>query len=586
MSKQIDPIGHSTPEHQNPQAEADDAIPGQHSREPDTSSPANGVVPGRPIESAAAPISKRLRSRLLALVNQDLVGSDLPFALDAVAEEFKRPINLIEKLYKALLMEKHGEGNDGSLLEDLERLSPTDRVDVMDLIPPQLAAGFRAIRVTTEYEPLVMLAVLLAGLSAALPLDSQIELDQQNRFRQPLTLWVCVLMESGALKSPMLSRLISQPWEKAVDPLMKEAHRQELNAWRQRKEEARLDSREFNEKAPSELVTRISGALTEGGMDECFAIHDRWGNRSMLQEVDEGAGLLNQLMNPSAGDKFHNWYLPRYDGKESCNAYVDSGKRRPYKSCRLGLIIFCQPARYLEIAGNGDQSGFTARLMVVEQHEVRQNFLTNYTEEQIQASDDLDALLIRLYSSLAGCQRLHLELSQEAFARFQEVNQELYERKCSSLSEAERSLLNKSSGRIGRLAAGFHLLWLSHGGSGQVVDLEPQGVVGLEAMERAITFHKLLLDRTVGVRLSASEHGTLSTLGLKLHRKTWGLPDHEALFGKLRNSFASKDRPSGSEMILALRPLVEKGYGSLNQITYRGQKSWSYKAKRALPPDS
>jgi hypothetical protein len=55
----------------------------------------------------------------------------------------------------------------------------------------------------------VLLAVLLAGLSAALPLKSEIELNRMEDFRQPLTLWVLLLMPSGELKSPLLKRLRS-----------------------------------------------------------------------------------------------------------------------------------------------------------------------------------------------------------------------------------------------------------------------------------------------------------------------------------------------------------------------------------------
>ncbi len=70
----------------------------------------------------------------------------------------------------------------------------------------------------------------------------------------------------------------------------------------------------------------------------------------------------------------------------------------------------------------------------------------------------------------------------------------MYQRKRASISAAERSLANKAAGRIGRLAALFHLLWrVAEREEGPISLGDNQ--VGVEAMQRAIRFNQFLLDQ-------------------------------------------------------------------------------------------
>lgn len=529
-------------------------------------------------EPDALPVCQPLLDKLQGLAAVPISGSKLDFAVDAIAHDFQRSPGQIEKLITPLRQQVLEAGEDVSLLETLAARSSPTAVDVLELIPPELAAGFQVVRSTTEYEPEILLALLLTGLGGALPLNSRIELNAMEQFQQPLTLWVVLLMRSGELKSPLIKRLISAPWQQTVEPMVEEAHRRELAKWRLQQAEAKIDQVPFTAKEPVLPLTRVIGELSIPGMDENFAAHDSWAHRSMLYEVDEGAPVLKQLLN---GDKLGNWMLSRYDGKGSVNALVDAGRQRRYKDCRLAAVISCQPERYYQISGDGDVSGMNARLLVLEQPQVRQHHEKSYSPEDLQASHGFNQLLEKIYGAAAACERVHLTLSPDAFRRFQQERISLDERKTECLLDADRSLLSKSAGRIGRLAALLHLLWQIVE-SPEGVELEERQEVGVEAMERAIRFHDLLLGKTMQVRQKAHEEGTLPALGLRLHNKTWARAGHSASVSELRRTQAGKGRPSADEVIAAMKPLTTKGYGRLHKSS-NGQPGWIYTALLPAP---
>jgi hypothetical protein len=244
------------------------------------------------------------------------------------------------------------------------------------------------------------------------------------------------------------------------------------------------------------------------------------------------------------------------------------------------MVAGCQPDVYREITGDADQSGLSARFIVVEQLSVEQHFPPCWTEEEVQRADALKELLVRCYGFLARIEQLHLRLAPEAFALFQAERAAMYQRKRASISAAERSLANKAAGRIGRLAALFHLLWcVAEREEGPISLGDNQ--VGVEAMQRAIRFNRFLLDQTVGVRLTSAGNSALGALMLKLQRVAWEKRTPLAL-STLRRALSGKQRPETAEVLHALQVLEERGYGVLEPMEYRGQQGWKYTASKPL----
>ena len=524
-----------------------------------------------------------LQQVLEELAEAGLSGSELSFRLERIAGDHDRSLRDVQGLYRELVDEQEAALDADDSLDQLEQLGASVDLDVRSLIPPVLVEALEGIRHSAEFQHSTLLAVLLAGFSAALPLRSWIELDPAEDFSQPLTLWVLLLMPSGELKTPLLSRLLVKPWQQSVDGVVEQAHKRQVEEWELRKQDAENGEGPQPGPRPRLPQTLVTEDITVQGMEVHLEIHDKWANRSVCLWLDEGAAALWQMADPARAGKdasLGGWLLSRYDGTGARGAKVDQTRERHYKSCRLAMVAGCQPDVYREITGDADQSGLSARFIVIEQQSVQQHFPACWTEEETQRAEALKQLLVRCYGALARIEQLHLRLSPEAFALFQAERAAMYERKRASISAAERSLANKAAGRIGRLAALFHLLWCIAERKEGLISLG-NNEVGVEAMQRAIRFNRFLLDQTVGVRLTSAGNSELGALMLKLQRVAWEKRTPLAL-SKLRRALSGKQRPESAEVLHALQVLQERGYGVLETMEYRGQQGWKYTATKPL----
>ena len=524
-----------------------------------------------------------LQQALQDLVAECLNGSELAFRLERIATDHERILRDVQGLYQELIAEQEAALDADDSLDQLEQLGATVDLDVSSLIPPVLLEALQAILRTAEFQHSTLLAVLLAGFSAALPLRSRIELDPSEDFSQPLTLWVLLLMPSGELKTPLLSRLLVQPWQQSVDGIVEQAHRRQMQEWELKKKDADSDSGPPAGPPPRMPQTLLSEDLTVPGVEVHLEIHDKWANRSVCIWLDEAAATLRQMADPGRAGKdatLGGWLLSRYDGTGARGAKVDQNRERQYRSCRLAMVAGCQPEVYREITGDADQSGLSARFIVIEQLSVQQHFPTSCSDEDIRKAEALKQLLIRCYGALARQEQLQLRLTPEAFALFQAERAAMYQRKRASVSAAERSLANKAAGRIGRLAALFHLLWCLAERAEGPISLG-NGLVGVESMQRAIRFNRFLLDQTVGVRLTSAGNSELGALMLRLQRVAWEKKTALSL-SKLRRALSGKQRPESTEVLHALQVLQERGYGELEPMEYKGQPGWKYTALKPL----
>lgn len=533
--------------------------------------------------STAAKGQPTLQQALEALAAAPPSGSELSFRLERIAGDHDRSLRDVQGLYRELIQEQEAALDADDSLDQLEQLGATGDLDVSALIPPVMVEALEGIRHSAEFQHSTLLAVLLAGFSAALPLRSWIELDPAEDFSQPLTLWVLLLMPSGELKTPLLNRLLVKPWQESVDVVVEQAHKRQVKEWELRKQDAENGDGPPPGPIPRLPQTLVTEDKTVQGMETHLEIHDKWANRSLCLWLDEAAAELRQMADPARAGKdasLGGWLLSRYDGTGARGAKVDQARERHYRSCRLAMVAGCQPDVYREITGDADQSGLSARFIVIEQQIVPQHFPASWTEAEIQRAEDLKRLLVRCYGTLARIEQLHLRLTPEAFALFQAERAAMYQRKRASISAAERSLANKAAGRIGRLAALFHLLWCIAERAEGPISLG-NNAVGVEAMQRAIRFNRFLLDQTVGVRLTSAGNSELGALMLRLQRVAWEKRTPLAL-SKLRRALSGKQRPESAEVLHALQVLQERGYGVLERMEYRGQQGWTYIATKPL----
>ncbi len=390
-------------------------------------------------------------------------------------------------------------------LDELIRLCSQSKLDAKALLPAYLQEAMAIIRATVEYEWSVMLLVLMVGISGALPLESNIELIPGD-FEQSLNLLACLLMDTGEAKSPLLKRLVSTPWKKSVDAVMKQRHLDAVRNWKTQRESSAEVNDEFNVPRPDLANTLITEDLTPQGVERHLVLHDRYAKGSILLLFDEGKDLLAEMAGQVSSTnqlKLGTWILSRYDGTGARGAKADATKERHYSDCRVASLICCQPDIYRQITGDVDQSGLAGRFVAVEQPTVDQNFPEEFDLSHQQKHQQLANLLAALYTYVCDRPVVSLRLSEEARRLFQRERKYLNDQKNKSLSDAERGQLNKSHGRLGRLAGILQLLWSFDPLRPSSRHLPP--VVDIEAMQRAIELNRYLLSTSVLVRQTS--HG-------------------------------------------------------------------------------
>jgi hypothetical protein len=391
-------------------------------------------------------------------------------------------------------------------LNELIRLSSADRINAKELLPPYLQEALSVIGDTIEYDWGLILTVLMVGISGAMPLDSSITLIPGD-FDQPLIIWAILLLDTGELKSPLVKRLIMVPWRTSVDVVMKQRYQDAIKEWKRLKSEQPANDGDLDIPQPKKAQTIITEDRTPQGIERHFMLHERFAKGSILLVIDEAKDILAEMSGKDSSTgtlKFGSWILSRYDGSGGRGAKADEQYERHYSECRLAALFCCQSKVYRAITGDADLTGLAARFLAVEQNTVNQKFPTKFDDSHQKRHEDLRSLLSDLYSFICSQSSIHLELTDEALALLQAERQYLQDRKNQSLSDAERGLLNKCHGRIGRIAGVFHLLWAfnPHRPRERLIDTK----VGAETMKRAIEWNRYLLAETVLVRQTSSDN--------------------------------------------------------------------------------
>ena len=448
-------------------------------------------------------------------------------------------------------------------LAELIRLSSADRIDAKALLPPFLSESLSIVGETIEYDWEMILTVLLAGISGACPLDSRMELIPGD-FVQPLIIWVVLLMPTGELKSPLIKRLVLDPWKTSVDAVMKERYQEAIKEWTRLKSEESANGGGFDIPKPMKVQTIIMEDRTSQGIERHFVLHERFGKGSVLLLLDEAKDVLLEMTGQTNGNgalPFGTFVLPRYDGAGARGAKADEQNERHYSECRLVALFCCQPDVYRAITGDADQTGLSARFVTIEQTKVDQQFPTTFPSSHKQRHEDLRKILSDLYAWVSSQSSIHLELTEDALVLFQKERQYLQDRKNQTLSDAERGLLNKCHGRIGRLAGILHLMWAfdPHRPLGRLVDTN----VGADSMERAIRLNRYLLSQTVLIR-QTSAGNSLSMQKILAFQNTALKVKNPVRITDLRVKPLSAMRLSPIEAEIVANALQELGYGRVS----------------------
>ncbi len=444
-------------------------------------------------------------------------------------------------------------------LNELIRLSSRDRINAKDLLPPYLQEALSVIRETIEYDWELILAVLMAGISGALPLENEIKLTPG--FVQPMSIWALLLLDTGELKSPLIKFLVSIPWKTSVDVVMKKRHQDAITEWKRLKSDDGKNGIDFDIPRPGLAHTIITEDRTAQGIERHFVEHERFAKGSVLLVIDEGKDILAEMsgrVNPTALLPFGSWILSRYDGAGGRGAKADVTNERNYSQCRLAALFCCQPSVYRQITGDADQTGLAARFVVVEQNTVNQKFPTTFDPSHEERYQSLQQVLSGLYTFVCSQPRIPLELTDEARVAFQIERQSLQDRKNQTLSDSERGLINKCHGRIGRFAGIFQIIW-SFNPHQPLMHLQSTKV-GVEHMNRAILWNRHLLSQTVLVRQTSSGNCIAMQKILLFHNNSLKVKKPVRI-SQLRVTPVSQMRLTKVEAPIVADALQRLGYG-------------------------
>jgi hypothetical protein len=391
-------------------------------------------------------------------------------------------------------------------------------------------------------------------------LESSIELIPGD-FEQSLNLFAVLLMDTGEAKSPLIKRLVSAPWKKSVDVIMKQRYLEAVKYWKHLKEDSAETNSDPEIPKPDPVQTLITEDLTPQGVERHLVLHERYAKGSILLLFDEGKDLLAEMAGQNVSTnqlKLGTWVLSRYDGTGGRGAKADATKERHYSQCRVSALISCQPDIYRQITGDADQSGLAGRFVAVEQSTVEQIFPEEFDPSHQQKHEELANLLVALYTYVCDRSCVSLMLSDEARKMFQKERQSLDDRKNQSLSDAERGQLNKAHGRLGRLAGNLHLLWSFDPAMPNGREL-PQ-VVDVDSMQRAIQLNQFLLSQSVLVRQTSIGNNLSMQKILAFHSKAHKV-NKACKVSEIRKALHSPMRASKEETELIVNALHQIGVG-------------------------
>jgi len=456
------------------------------------------------------------------------------------------------------------DANDDLSIEDslkgLIELYAQSKIEAQALLPEYLKDAMSIILKTVKYEWSVLLLVLIVGISGALPLESNIELIPGD-FDQSLNLFAVLLMDTGEAKSPLIKRIVTSPWKKSVDVIMKQRYSEALKYWKQLKEDSANTNGDLEIPKPDPVQTLITEDLTPQGVERHLVLHERYAKGSILLLFDEGKDLLAEMAGQNVSTnqlKLGTWVLSRYDGTGGRGAKADATKERHYSQCRVSALISCQPDIYRQITGDADQSGLAGRFVAVEQSTVEQLFPEEFDLTHQQKHNELADLLVALYTYVCDRSCVSLKLSDEALKMFQRERQFLDDRKNQSLSDAERGQLNKAHGRLGRLAGNLHLMWSFDPVMPNRREL-PQ-VVDVDSMQRAIQLNRFLLSQSVLVRQTSTGNNLSMQKILAFHSKAHKV-NKASKVSEIRKALHSPMRTSKEETELIVNALHQIGVG-------------------------
>lgn len=489
-----------------------------------------------------------------------------PFSQSAIKEIGKR-------MQEASDTEIDRKARAAALSKTSEIEAEFNALELGEFLPARVAEALKTTAEGMPYPDHALLFTFLLGVASVLPLGMKVCMNRRTKFTPPLNLYLAEVGESGQKKTPKTSRVLKMPTS-GVKEMLAHQFNNQIQDWMGR------DKKERGPR-PEALFIHLDNFTGEALCRKLQLSADRKKSlliyREELRAVFDGLGVYKGGGNSGGEEEL---ILELYDGNEHVQARV--GGDRYFPSCQVSLGGCVQQAVLCELlAAKDDGNGKWARVLFYPMPGgVVVRLPDDEDLEALDRADRADQFLRELINGLSLMNPNVIQCTSEAKQWFADFEEQRQQRVTGTSEVSMRSLLNKSAGKVARLAG---LLMLIEGGTscrnlldpecapGQFrADYDPKGKVELKHMRAAaelvelsdrwtMSFHNAVASGGQGETVAA-----VDALEQRLQEISLKLGDWQS-WKKIKEGLTPTQRKAnGAERgKQLLQNLVDRGLGEL-----------------------
>ena len=365
------------------------------------------------------------------------------------------------------------------LLEAAAKPMPVCRpITLEEMFPASVAVHLRRITRYMPWPDTLIITSFLTTVSAAVLLGCTIELIAETDFEVPLNLYHCVVGDTGTKKSPAERALIKKP----LAPLKKELrvqYKEKLLAYKAKL--AAAQDGDTPDDPPLIPCLDISDA-TQEAMEEQLMAQEQW-RLPLLVLKDELAGWFAALDQYKPGGKSKagsaqaKQMLEFFDGRGFFSKRV--GESRYCDDTKITISGAIQPEVLRGMQDDKDADGQWARFLFSPLPAKVVRLPDTRKAEELKAIAIAEEALSVIPLRVHRMPPVFLTLDDEALKVFCEYDYRVSEAAQKAMLPSHAALLNKSPGKVGRVAG---LLWVLD----YVTDKTGGDEVGVQFVQQAI----------------------------------------------------------------------------------------------------
>ena len=433
-------------------------------------------------------------------------------------------------------------------LKEEEEQESTSKIKLEDIFPPEIVEPLRLVTKYLPYPDTLIATTYLARITHLLKLGSTINLNPLSGFLVPLNLYVITVGSTGSKKSPLHKALIDGPIEKLKNK-EKAEYQKLLSDWYR----ADGDSR-GPKPTPTYLVVQN---VTEEALEMVLADHEKK-QRGLLYSRDEIKGVFNFDKYKTGKGSEQEQLLELYDGGGFTT--IRKEETRICEKTHLSLYGGIQPEILGKLQGSSDHTGKWARCLFSPLPANPTKLAVSISAEERKAFAVAKGKLSSFATEIRRFSGFQYELNDEALELFAEFEYKKQKEAIASKRPSHAAILNKTSGKVGRIAGLLHHLNVIT----KRVDVEESIEIGV--FEKAIRLVEYL--DAFAMQFQTDQTRTEKQRWMKrLHTLASKSKSNEMTWSELRSKLSSNERTTlTSEMRKEVfDQLEEANFGELKK---------------------